>query len=205
MIGVFGGTFDPPHLGHRILADEARHQLGLERVLWVVTAQPPHKPDGPYSPAEVRAEMVEAAIGGDPHFELSRADMDRPGPHYAVGTIAWLNERYPGAHWAYIVGADSLRDLPTWRDPRILLGLIDVLAVMRRPEADASLSQLEKDLPGISAKVRWMEGPQIDLSSQEIRRRVERGEPYRYWVPDGVADIIVRRGLYRGGGLDAGG
>ncbi len=196
MIGVFGGTFDPPHIAHRILADEARYQLGLERVLWVVTAQPPHKPEVPHSPAEVRAEMVEAAIGGDPHFELSRADMDRPGPHYSVGTIAWLNQRYPGGRWAYLMGADSLRDLPSWHEPGELLKLVDALAVMGRPDADARLSRLEGQLPGISAKVRWILGPLVDVSSQEIRRRVEQHEPYRYWVPEGVADVIERHGLY---------
>jgi nicotinate-nucleotide adenylyltransferase len=197
VIGVFGGTFDPPHLGHRILADEARHQLGLEKVLWVVTAQPPHKPDGPHSPAEVRAEMVEAAIGGDPHFELSRADMDRPGPHYSVGTIAWLNQEQPARRWAYLMGADSLRDLPLWHEPGELLKMVEVLAVMGRPDAEAHLALLEGRIPGITAKVRWIVAPLVDLSSQEIRRRVGQREPYRYWVPEGVADIIERHGLYR--------
>ena len=200
MIGVFGGTFDPPHLGHRILADEAFHQLGLEKVLWVVTAQPPHKPDVPHSPAEVRAEMVEAAIGGDPHFELSRADMDRPGPHYSVGTMAWLNQKYPGSQWAYLMGADSLRDLPRWHEPGELLRLVQVLGVMGRPDAEAHLSRLEEQIPGVTAKVRWIRAPLVDLSSQEIRRRVELREPYRYWVPEAVADVIDRHGLYRGTG-----
>ncbi len=197
LIGVFGGTFDPPHLGHRILADEARHQLGLDVVLWALTAHPPHKPDAPLSPAEIRAEMVEAAIGGDPHFELSRADLDRPGPHYAVGTIAWLAARFRAGRWAYLMGSDSLRDLPTWHDPERLLSTCEVLGVMRRPDSDVLLSDLEARLPGLTARVRWIGAPLIDLSSKEIRRRVGLGEPYRYWVPEGVADVIERRGLYR--------
>jgi nicotinate-nucleotide adenylyltransferase len=196
LIGVFGGTFDPPHLGHRILADEARHELGLERVLWVLTAQPPHKPDAPLSPAEIRAEMVEAAIGGDSHFELSRADLDRAGPHYAVGTMAWLNERYPAGRWAYLMGSDSLRDLPTWHEPERLLRMCEVLGVMRRTDSQVILSEVEAQLPGVTASVRWIDAPLIDLSSKEIRRRVGRGEPYRYWVPEGVADVIDRHGLY---------
>jgi nicotinate-nucleotide adenylyltransferase len=198
LIGVFGGTFDPPHLAHRILADEARHQLGLDRVLWVLTGQPPHKPDVPISPAEIRAEMVQAAIGGDPHFELSRADMDRPGPHYAVDTIAWLRLRAPESRWAYLMGGDSLRDLSEWRDPQTLLQVCEVLGVMARPESDVRWAGLESRLPGLTAKVRWIAAPLVDLSSKEIRRRVAAGEPFRYWVPEGVADIIVRRGLYRG-------
>jgi nicotinate-nucleotide adenylyltransferase len=197
LTGILGGTFDPPHLGHRILADEARHQLNLDRVLWVVTAQPPHKPDVPVSPAEWRAEMVEAAIGGDPHFELSRADMDRPGPHYSVDTLAWLSARHPGTRWAFLIGADSLRDLPNWHDPEGLLQGCEVLAVMDRPQIEPGFDGLVSRFPDLATKLRRIEAPLVDLSSQEIRRRVREGSPFRYWVPEGVADIIERRGLYR--------
>jgi nicotinate-nucleotide adenylyltransferase len=196
LTGVLGGTFDPPHLGHRILADEARFQLGLDRVLWVVTAQPPHKPEVPLSPAEIRAQMVDAAIGGDPHFELSRADLDRPGPHYSVDTLAWLSARHPQDRWAYLMGADSLRDLPKWHTPEALLEACEVLAVMGRPDVDVRLEELEARLPGLTGKLRWIAAPLVDLASQEIRRRVAEGRPYRYWVPEGVADLIGRYGLY---------
>ncbi|OGT28414.1 MAG: nicotinate (nicotinamide) nucleotide adenylyltransferase [Gammaproteobacteria bacterium RBG_16_66_13] len=197
LTGVLGGTFDPPHLGHRILADEARFQLDLDRVLWVVTAQPPHKPDVRLSPADVRAEMVVAAVGGDPHFEVSRADLDRPGPHFSVDTLAWLSSRYPGSRWAFLMGADSLRDLPGWHHPEELLRACEVLGVMSRPDIDVHLEDLEARLPGLQAKLRWISAPLVDLASQEIRRRAQEGRPYRYWVPEAVADIIDRHRLYR--------
>ncbi|HET7010180.1 MAG TPA: nicotinate-nucleotide adenylyltransferase [Anaerolineales bacterium] len=197
LIGVLGGTFDPPHLAHRVLADEARFQLGLDRVLWVVTARPPHKPDTPLSPAEVRVEMVEAAIGGDPHFEVSRADLDRPGPHYSVDTLAWLSARDPGGRWAFLIGSDSLRDLPAWHQPADLVEACEVLGVMRRPEVDVPLDHLERELPGLRSKLRWIDAPLIDLSSKTIRQRVREGRPYRYWVPEAVADVIQRYELYK--------
>lgn len=197
LIGVLGGTFDPPHLGHLVLADEARATLGLERVLWVVTAQPPHKPDEPVSPASVRVEMVSAAIVGDPGFELSRADIDRPGPHYAVDTLRWLAERDREAKWAYLVGSDSLRDLPTWHTPEQFLEACTILGVMRRPEAEADLKALEDVLPGLSARVRFIDAPLIGISGRDIRRRVRGGEPHRYLVPPEVGEIIKRKSLYR--------
>lgn len=197
LIGVFGGTFDPPHLGHLTLADEARATFGLKRVLWVVTAQPPHKPDEPVSPIDVRLAMVSASIAGDPGFELSRADVDRPGPHYAVDTMRWLDERMPGERWAYLMGEDSLRDLPTWHTPARFLDACTLLGVMRRPGVEEDLSELEGILPGLAAKLRFFEAPLVDVSASDVRRRVRDGLPYRYLVPTGVAEIIEHQDLYR--------
>jgi len=197
LIGVFGGTFDPPHIGHLILAGEAQAALDLERVLWVVTAWPPHKPEEPISPVERRVEMVQAAIAGGPAFELSRADIDRPGPHYAVDTVRWLRQRHPGTHWAYLMGADSLRDLPTWHTPAALLQAVDVLAVMRRPDVQADLDALEAHLPGLTDRLRFFDAPLVGISASDIRRRVREGRPYRYLVPPGVPEIIERYHLYR--------
>ncbi len=197
LTGVFGGTFDPPHVGHLVLASEAMAALGLERVLWVLTAQPPHKPDEPISPASIREEMVRTAIAGVPGFELSRADLDRPGPHYAVDTIRWLNQRHPGTRWAYLMGADSLRDLPTWHTPEALLQAVDVLGVMRRPEVDLDLEALEARVPGLKRRVRFFDAPLIAISASDIRRRVREGRPYRCLVPPSVAEIIDQHHLYR--------
>jgi nicotinate-nucleotide adenylyltransferase len=197
LIGVLGGTFDPPHLGHLILADEGRAALGLERVLWVVTAQPPHKPDEPVTPVEHRLAMVQAAIQADPGFELSRADVDRPGPYYSVGTLRWLAERMPSARFAYLMGADSLRDLPRWHQPEALVAICEALGVMRRSGVDVDLRALERQVPGLAGKVHLFEAPLIGVSAKDVRARVRRQAPYRYLVPPGVADIIARRGLYR--------
>ena len=197
LIGVFGGTFDPPHLGHLILADEARTALGLDQVLWVVTATPPHKPGEPISPVQVRLEMVSAAIAGNAAFELSRADIDRPGPHYAVDTLRWLSDRMSGARWAYLVGEDSLRDLPTWHTPARFLEACTLLGVMRRPGVEEDLGALERVLPGLAAKVRFFEAPLVGVSASDIRRRVKEGLPYRYLVPFQVAEIIEGQKLYR--------
>lgn len=197
LIGVFGGTFDPPHIGHLVLALEAQWTLSLERVLWVVTAQPPHKPDAPISPVEIREEMVRTAIAGIPVFALSRADIDRPGPHYAVDTMRWLSRRHPGTRWAYLIGADSLRDLPTWHMPEALLQAVDVLGVMRRPEVNLDLDALEAQLPGLGQKARFFEAPLIGVSASDIRRRVREGKPYRFLVPPGVPEIVEKHHLYR--------
>jgi nicotinate-nucleotide adenylyltransferase len=196
LIGVFGGTFDPPHLGHLILADEGRWVLGLEKVLWVVTGVPPHKPDWPVSPVEARVAMVQAAIAGDPYFELSPADIDRPGPHYAVGTIEWLAERRPGATFAYLMGADSLRDLPGWHEPDRLIQACQVLGIMRRPEVELDMVSLMAQLPALARKVRFIDAPVVGFSGREIRRRVREGIPFRHLVPREVERLIREKGLY---------
>lgn len=197
LIGVFGGSFDPPHHGHRILAAEARAAFGLDRVLWVVTAQPPHKSDVPLSPPEVRVALVLAALGGDEGFELSRADLDRPPPHYTVGTLDWLQRRHPGARWAFLIGSDSLRDLPTWHDPSGLLARCALLGVMRRPGVEIDPEALEQAVPGLHAKTRFFEAPWVGISGREVRARVRSGRPYRYLVPRAVAELIGELGLYR--------
>ena len=169
----------------------------MERVLWVVAGVPPHKPDEPVSPLEQRLAMVEAAIAGNPAFEASPADIDRPGPHYAVGTLRWLAERQPGLQFAYLMGADSLRDLPTWHTPREFVQACSLLGVMRRPDVHVNLPALEAQVTGLSAKVRYFEAPLVDLSGHGIRRRVRAGHSIRYLVPQAVAEIIQRQGLYR--------
>jgi nicotinate-nucleotide adenylyltransferase len=171
--------------------------LGLKKVLWVVTGDPPHKPDAPLSPLETRLRMAQAAIAGNPAFELSRADIDRPAPHYAVGTMAWLRERMPEARFVYLIGSDSLRDLPTWHAPSEFLAACDALGVMRRPGVAVYLPDLEAKIPGLTAKVRLFDAPLVGVSGHDIRARVRRGSPYRYLVSQAVADIIARERLYR--------
>jgi len=196
-LGIFGGTFDPPHLGHLILAAEAYHQLGLERLLWVLTPDPPHKQNITITPLPHRLLMLQAILAGDPNFELCPVDIDRPGPHYAVDTVRILKEQQPGVDWTYLMGGDSLKDLHTWRNPTELVASVAALGVMIRPGLKLDLVELEKKTRGVSAKVRFIKAPLIEISASGIRQRVAHGLPYRYFVPPEVYKIIQERGLYQ--------
>ncbi len=194
--GIFGGTFDPPHLGHLILAAEAHFQLALDELLWVLTPAPPHKRDQTITPAPLRLQMVQAAIGSDPAFRLSRVDLERPPPHYAIDTVRLIKERTTQGEVIYVMGGDSLRDLPTWHRPREFLEACDGLGVMRRPGAAIDLSDLEEEFPGLGSKVRFVDAPLLEISSSQIRRRIAEGRPYRYYLPSQVFQIIQRARLY---------
>jgi nicotinate-nucleotide adenylyltransferase len=193
-LGIFGGTFDPPHRAHLVLAGESLRQIGLDRVLWVLTPDPPHK-DAEITPYPIRREMVLAAIAENPAFELSEVELERPGPHYMADTVRILQKRDPGSEWFLLLGEDSLRDLPAWHNPRRLLRT-GPLVVMRRPGAEADLAALETGLPGSTGRVRFIAAPLLDISSNEIRARVRRGEDILPLVPDPVHRIIEREGLY---------
>jgi nicotinate-nucleotide adenylyltransferase len=195
-LGIFGGTFDPPHLGHLILGMEARYQLGLDRLLWVVTADPPHKAEQEMASLENRLEMVKAAIEGNSEFELSRIEVDRPGPHFAVDTIKLLRREYPGDELIYLIGGDSLHDLPGWNRPREFVEVCDAIGVMRRPDDHINLDRLEASLPGLSGKLRFVNAPLLDISSSELRQRVRESHPVRYYLPPAVLAIIRERELY---------
>ncbi len=196
-VGIFGGTFDPPHVGHLILAEECRTQLHLDKLLWVVTDNPPHKRYVEISDIEQRVELVKLAIKGNPDFELSRVDIDRPSPHYAIDTVRILKQLMPGALMFYLMGGDSLHDLPTWKRPQDFIREIDGLGVMRRHADQVDLESLEKVLPGITRKVKIVEAPILEISSRQIRQRVEDGDAYRYYLRDAVYKAILELGLYR--------
>jgi nicotinate-nucleotide adenylyltransferase len=196
-MGVFGGTFDPPHLGHLILAAEARAQLGLERVLWVLTPDPPHKQGQSFAPLEHRLEMVKLAIANDPEFELSSVELTRPGPQYALDTVQLLADQNPGMNLVYLMGGDSLRDLPDWHRPADFISACHLIGVMRRPGDVVNLAALEKSLPGLRSKVRFVEAPLLDIAAREIRARIAAGRPFRYFLPEAVYRYIVDHNLYR--------
>lgn len=196
-IGVFGGTFDPPHVGHQILAADAAEQLSLDRVLWVLTPTPPHKLGRSISDDRVRLRLVRAAAANNPLFEVSEIEFDRPGPHYAADTLAILALRYPDAELFYLMGGDSLRDLPTWHEPALFLQRCAGVGVMRRPEDAINLPALEQVLPGITDKVHFFDTPLVDISSSDIRRRAAAGQTYRYLVPPAVFRLMERLQLYR--------
>lgn len=196
-IGVFGGTFDPPHIGHLILASEAMDQLGLDKILWILTADPPHKQEKILSPVSDRLAMVRAAIQGNPAFEISRVEIDRPGPHYALDTVKILQQHDPDAELIYLIGADSLHDIPTWHKPQELINQVAGFGVMLRPDIDFDLAALEKLFPGLSVKLAFIDTPLIQISSSQIRKRAAAGRTYRYFVQHEVYQIIEKKQLYQ--------
>ncbi len=196
-IGIFGGTFDPPHLGHLILASEACTQLNLSRLLWVLTPNPPHKLSQVITSVEHRLEMLQRAIADNPAFELSRLELERPGPHYTLDTVRIVQEQFPSAPIVLIIGGDSLRDLPTWRLAADLVSACREIGVMRRPGDSADLAALESLLPGLRAKIRFVDAPLLEIASSEIRRRVAEGISVRYYLPPAVYEYIQKERLYQ--------
>ncbi len=196
-VGVYGGTFDPPHLGHLILAETAADSLQLSRVLFVPAADPPHKTAATIrASAAHRVAMVELAIADNPRFALSRVDVDRAGPHYSVDMLRLLRAEYPRAELVFLIGVDSLRDLPTWSRPQELITLAR-LGVMRRPFVEVDLAALEAQLPGVGARIAWIDAPLIDIAARDLARRVACGYSIRYQVTDNVRAYIARHKLYR--------
>ncbi len=196
-IGLFGGTFDPPHLGHLILASEAQIQLDLNRLLWILTPEPPHKQEQLITPVKDRLAMVQLAIADNPSFELSRIELDRPGPHYTLDTINIIAEQNPGADIVPIIGGDSLRDLPKWHEPQQLVYACHWIGVMRRPNDETNLDELERELPGIRSKIHYVDAPLLEIASREIRTRIAAGRSVRYYLSSTVYDYIEQHHLYR--------
>ena len=196
-VGIYGGTFDPPHLGHLILAETAAGSLKLARVVFVPAGTPPHKHKADVrASAEHRLIMVERAIADNPRFALSRVDVDRAGPHYSVDMLRLLRDEYPGAEFVFLIGADTLRDLAKWSRPQELIRLAR-LGVMRRPDAEPDLDALERDIPGISARIDWIAAPRVEIASHVLADQIAGGCSVRYQVPDAVLATIRQLGLYR--------
>jgi nicotinate-nucleotide adenylyltransferase len=197
-LGVLGGTFDPIHFGHLLAAEEARVTLHLERVLFAPAGDPPHKQGHIISPVTHRLAMVRLAIVGNAAFAVTTVDVDRPGPHYTVDAIRLLREKWGiGADETFfLMGTDSLAQLLTWHQPARLVELCR-LAVMARPGYRPDLTELEAALPGLSARLDWVEMPVLDIAASDLRRRVGEGRSIRYQVPEAVAAYVAEHGLYR--------
>jgi nicotinate-nucleotide adenylyltransferase len=195
-IGVFGGTFDPPHNGHLLLANEALHSLALDAILWVITPDPPHKRNRTISPLPVRLRLLQAALSDHPQFRISLVDVNRLGPQYAVDTLRILKSEEPNAALYYLIGGDSLHDLPDWYSPRELLCLAAGLGVLRRPSDQVDLTALERRLPGIAQKINWIQGPQLNISSTDLRNKIRAGHPVEDALPAAVLEIIQAEKLY---------
>ncbi|MBI3165951.1 MAG: nicotinate (nicotinamide) nucleotide adenylyltransferase [Chloroflexi bacterium] len=195
-IGIFGGTFDPPHIGHLILASEAVRQLGLSRLFWILAPDPPHKQDQIITPLPHRLEMLKRTVVDNPIFEISYLEINRPGPHYTIDTVHLLAEQQPDADITLLLGGDSLRDLPNWRLPTDLVTAVSKIGVMRRPGDSFDMSTLEARVPGLTAKTHFIDALLQNISSSEIRRRVTEGDIYRYYVMPSVYDYIESNHLY---------
>ena len=187
-LGVFGGTFDPVHQGHLILAEKCREQGKLDRVLFIPAARPPHKQEHPLTPFHQRVEMLSLAIAGHSAFAIDELERDRPGPSYTVVTLEELGRKHPGAELFLIVGADSLRDLPSWYSPARIAELASFLIVPRPGSPMNAVSGI---------KYEAVESPLIDISSRDLRRRVAEGRSIRFMVPRAVEVYISEKALYQ--------
>lgn len=185
-LGVYGGAFDPPHLGHLVAASDACDALELDLLLWIPSAVHPLK--AVRTAADVRLQMVRAAIGGDPRFAADDLELRRTGPSYTVDTLRALRAREPGAELFFVTGADNLAELPRWREPGEIARLATVAVVSRAGEALPA----NAPYPAVAVPVARM-----DVSSTEIRRRVAAGLSIRYLVPEAVRALIERERLYR--------
>ena len=194
-IGILGGTFDPPHLAHFIIAESARDELRLDKVLWVVAADPPHKREIILSPIQHRLAMIRLALKGQPMFELSLLDIERDGPHYTVDMLSLAASAHPGDQLFFLMGSDSLRDLPTWRDPGKLTEHA-AICVVRRPDVSDSLNDLFAVVPQLEGQIVFLNAPLVDISSTMIRERVQQGRTIRYLLPERVESYIHKHHLY---------
>jgi nicotinate-nucleotide adenylyltransferase len=185
-IGLFGGSFDPIHHGHLIVAQAVVDALGLEELRFVPAREQPFKTGLHRAPPETRARMVELAIAGEPRFRLERAELERSGPSYTVDTLRALHQREPGRRFALLVGADAARDLPKWREADQVAALAEIVVFARAGVP----------VPPLPWPVRPVVVPAIEISATDIRNRVRQGRSIRYLVPDPVCEAIRAGGLY---------
>ena len=195
-IGVLGGTFDPIHIGHLVVGEEARMKLGLSEILFVPAGQPWLKQDRDITPAAHRVEMVRRAIADNPHFKLCTLEVERPGPSYTVNTLTLLQKQLGSqASLFFILGRDTLAELPLWKEPQRVIQLCRLVVPPRLGSKD--LKHLETAIPGLLDKVIQLDMPVIGISSSEIRQRIAQGLPIRYLVPSVVEKYIAEHRIYQ--------
>ena len=197
-IGIFGGTFDPPHLGHLILAERCREAAGLDEVWFLPSFQPPHKLDRTMSRFESRCDMVALAAIGQPAFKVERIESELPPPSYTAETLRVLKHRHPPHDFHLIVGGDSLADLPIWYHPERIVAQAELIAVARPGVILPTANELAQKIkvPESEIRLQVIESPLVDLSSTEIRRRVAEGRSIRFLVPRSVEEFIREKRLY---------
>lgn len=202
-IGIMGGTFDPIHVGHLILGEKAHEQLGLDKVWFMPSGNPPHKRnrEGRASD-EQRVEMVKRAISGNPHFELSLIEMNENGYTYTYRTLETLKQQNPDTDYYFIIGADSLYNFATWKEPARICGACTIVAASRNHipahSLDQQMTYLSQQFKGCFIRLDTMN---IDVSSQDLRRWLKEGRSLRYYVPDDVIAYIRNNHIYMTGGI----
>jgi nicotinate-nucleotide adenylyltransferase len=195
-IGILGGTFDPPHIGHLILAECAADTLHLDKLLLAPAADPPHKLAEHKAEVLHRLAMLALAVSDNPRLTISRVDIDRPGPHYSVDMLHIIRSAYPQVELFFLMGSDSLRDFPNWHCPEVIMRLCR-LAVMQRPGAESvAVDMHDHILPGLSERIVLVDAPMIEISSSTITSRLWNKQSIRYMVPDSVLDYIEAHNLY---------
>jgi nicotinate-nucleotide adenylyltransferase len=196
-IGVLGGTFDPVHLGHINIAQTAKTKLDLHEVIFMPAGQPVFKLDLPVTLAEHRLKMLRLAVKGLPGIRVSTIELERTGPTYTVDTLEILKSKLDaGTEIYFIVGWDSLAQLPAWREPDRVISLCSLAAVPRPGFDKPDIRDLEKQIPGISKRVVFLDGPHIDISATIIRRAIAQEKPITHLVPEAVAAYILKHKLY---------
>ncbi len=199
-IGIMGGTFNPIHNGHLIVTEDVRVKCGLDRVLFITSGQPPHKLKSEVIDAIHRYEMVRRAVSSNPFFEASRIEIDRGGYSYTVNTLRQLKKEYgDGVDFYFIIGADIIPELITWREYEKVFQLCDFIAILRPGHDWPALSaQIKSNEENYGVRIHPVDSHLVDISSTEIRERCKRGESIKYLVPDEVEDYIKTKGLYKG-------
>jgi len=194
-LGLLGGTFNPPHLGHLVCAQEACAQLELDEVVFIPVYSPPHKEVDHDPGVDVRVELCRLAVAGDSRFWVSRVEADVPGRSYTVDTLRRLHESSPSDELTFIMGGDMAHALPTWHEPETVLSLATLGVAEREGIGRADIMERLAGLAGAD-QIRFFDMPRLDISSSSIRRRAASGRPIRYLVPDPVAEYITSKGLY---------
>ncbi|MBT8396382.1 MAG: nicotinate-nucleotide adenylyltransferase [Gemmatimonadetes bacterium] len=195
-LGLFGGTFDPPHFGHLMVAQEAVDRLSLDRLVFLVAGLPPHKIGEVSSSPGIRIEMTSAAIAGNPAFQVSEVEMNREGPSYTVDTLRHYRAEYPESDLFFLLGADQLAEFHEWQDPARIAELATLVAVGREGVHPTDIEPIEL-IQGEDLEIMSLSTIRTDISSSEIRSRVRDGRSIRYLVPDAVRRIIETHRLYR--------
>ncbi len=199
-VGIFGGTFDPVHFGHLLLAEQGREQGRLDEVWFVPAAHPPHKDEPTLTRFEQRVEMLALALAGNAAFRIDELEKERPGPSYTVDTLAELRRRHPSHEFLLLIGSDTLNDLPHWYQPARVLELAGLLVMTRPGSAVSTVEELRGRLrlpERAPLHMEVIQTPQIDISSRDLRRRAADGRSLRYFLPRAVECYIQERQLYR--------
>ena len=197
-LGILGGTFDPVHYGHLLMAEQCRGQCELDEIWFLPAGSPPHKQGVQITGGEIRAEMLELAIAGNPAFSVSRREIEQQGTTYTYQTLEKLHEEDPHRELYFLIGADSLADLPDWRKPARIVELATVVAVNRGDRPLPSLKPLQEKLgEAVAERIQFVSMPGIDLSATDIRQRVKKGKSIRYMTPRAIEIYIEEHSLYR--------